>query len=270
MMQKNKALMTAGLAAMVLFSGSAFAMTQKGFVALCRTGSDAEVSLALQDKKLSASRGVKSVTPLMQAAASKGEAASVDKIRRLIAAGARVEVKDNEGMTPLMYAARFSDSPEVIRALIAAGARTGSRDSSGRTALALAAASNPCAKVLNALIDAGADVDRAAYGRVTPLMNALSAGMKENALVLLAAGADPDAKDRWGRTAADYLKRSRSLRGDVELAGLLKGPAAIAPLAPARMAELCRFGAPSRLAAVLKAGAASAETVDGLTPPGRP
>ena len=81
-------------------------------------------------------------------------------IAALIQGGADVNGRDEEGMTPLMWAVT-NNAPEVVNVLLDAGANVDEReDSLGRTALMLAADredSNP--EVVKALLDAGANAN---------------------------------------------------------------------------------------------------------------
>ena len=78
-----------------------------------------------------------------------------DYIRILIQAGADVTAKDNDGRTPLLHAARWSDEttpPEIVTLLIQAGADVNAKDNDDRTPLSLA--TNP--EIIKILKDAGA------------------------------------------------------------------------------------------------------------------
>lgn len=98
-------------------------------------------------------------TPLMLAAI-KGDAPAV---RALLAQGAAVNGRDQNGMTALMWAA-----PQVVDLLLRAGANVNARDNSQRTALTYAAFEDDAAAV-KALLDGGAEVDpRDSFG-MTPL-----------------------------------------------------------------------------------------------------
>lgn len=88
-------------------------------------------------------------------------------------AGADVNAGDEDGRTPLHYAANFSCEPGVLRVLVAAGADVNARDRKGTTPLHLA-----CSRDLS----------------------------PEIPQVLLAAGADPKAKDRLGSTPLDIAE----------------------------------------------------------------
>ena len=263
----NKAKMfVASLAVLCLSAGGAAAMTQREFVDLCRDGSPAEITLALRDEKLSPVKAASGVTPLMGAASARGAAASVEKLRLLIDAGAKVNVADGNGMTPLMYAAQFGDSPDAIRFLLSAGANREAQDRRGWTPLAFAAAKNSSVEMVNALVDAGADIDARARDGATPLLLALRGGANRGAVIsLLDSGADRKAKDLPGRALNDYFKASR-FKGDADIAARLQDAAGQKPLEPARLVQLCRFGSAQRLRSALKAGSDPNAAVDGLTP----
>jgi ankyrin repeat protein len=52
----------------------------------------------------------------------------------LLKAGTDPKARDVDGRTPLMYAAEFTQSPEVVTTLLKAGADAKAKDSGGRTA----------------------------------------------------------------------------------------------------------------------------------------
>lgn len=144
-------------------------------------------------------------TPLMMAAA-RGDLTSVSL---LIGAGAPVDAQDNWGETALIKAVR-SGSPDKVRALINAKAPIGAADADGNTALHIAAAQPAPAEVVSLLLEAGAAADIANKAGVTPLMKAADAGDTAKCLLLLNAGARPEAKDADGNTAQDWA----NLRAD--------------------------------------------------------
>ena len=73
-------------------------------------------------------------TALSRAAGPFGNA---EVLKALLATKAEVNVADNNGMTPLHWAARYGDA-ERIELLLGAGANLGARDKTGLTALGLA------------------------------------------------------------------------------------------------------------------------------------
>ena len=61
------------------------------------------------------------------------------QVQAAVDAGADVNERGRNGVTPLMLAALFNRDPDVIQVLIKAGARLADTNSDGRTALQLAA-----------------------------------------------------------------------------------------------------------------------------------
>jgi cytohesin len=173
--------------------------------------------LAGVDAALAAGADVNSVedgyTPLMQAA-DEGHVAIV---RRLLAAGAAPDARDELGQTALRKAVsagghleacrRLLDMPEsngqsqfeVIRALRAAGADVNAADAGGQTPL-LAAAAGGYWELIDVLLPLGADVNAADRRGETPLLAACESGHTGRIRQLLAAGADPNVMNRSGET----------------------------------------------------------------------
>lgn len=123
-------------------------------------------------------------TPLHYAA----ETGSVELLRALIQAGARVNVTALDGHTPLMLAVEWQELGPV-RELLAAGARVNVRErQKGLTALHIAAARGDT-ELLRTLLDAGAEVDAANVQGATPLCLALEQRNSAAARLLLDRGA---------------------------------------------------------------------------------
>lgn len=122
--------------------------------------------------------------------AAQADDGGVAGVNALLAAGAPVDVKSREQLTPLQGAAR-SGNVAALAALIEAGADVESSDIYGRTAL-IHAANHGQAAAAAALLAAGADA-----GAESPNGSALHAaaagGYVEVARALLAAGVDVDA-----------------------------------------------------------------------------
>lgn len=130
---------------------------------------------------------------------------SDDTVKMLVDSGADVNARNRWGQTPLMAAARSGDAAKIA-ILVQAGADANAVDSSGATALALACTATDRGPVVDALIKAGANVATPDNDGVTALMRAADVGDKPAVEKLLAANAPRDAKDRSGRTAADWAK----------------------------------------------------------------
>ena len=120
-------------------------------------------------------------TPLMQATGSVAEF--------LIASGASLERKDNDGDTPLMHATKRSDA-ELVTFYVEKGANLETKDNFGRTPLALAA-DRKSYKMVKLLISLGSDVNSQGDTGMTPLMIVAFRGDVVIAAYLLSCGADP-------------------------------------------------------------------------------
>jgi ankyrin repeat protein len=137
-------------------------------------------------------------------------AGDVDRVRKLLAAGADCNERDGDGATALMLAAHAGDLG-MVKTLIDAGADVNAKDERGWGALMKAAYNADLdrgfADVAQALVDAGADVEAPIGYGVRPLM--LAAGYGETAVVetLLHAGADVLARNDGGLTALMMVKQ---------------------------------------------------------------
>lgn len=136
----------------------------------------------------------------------------------LLEAGADVNLPDSRGNTPLHEAARRGNL-DVVRILLEAGADI---HATGPHLTPLhAAASGGAAEIVHALLDAGADVNAGVGGYGTPLLHAVQTRRDGEAvvIVLLWAGADPDARDERGTTPlyeAAYADRPAAIRALLE------------------------------------------------------
>jgi ankyrin repeat protein len=108
------------------------------------------------------------------------------------------DLRDPAWGTPLLVACAHRGA--AVRALLAAGADPGIRDLDGRTALMEAARLGSMAS-MRALLAAGAGPDAVAMNGTTALLQGILAARQEAIPPLLAAGADPNQPDRQGRTA---------------------------------------------------------------------
>lgn len=138
----------------------------------------------------------------LRSAAKKGD---LVKVKEWIAAGADVNDKDADGITPLMEA----KTSEIVKALIEAGADVNAKDKFGYTALHLSPLKKDCLEQMKLLLKAGADVNTTVNGD-TVLMAAVrvSGHTKdpEPVKLLLKYGADLHAEDMDGKRALDYAE----------------------------------------------------------------
>ncbi len=86
--------------------------------------------------------------------AARGDLAEVE---RLLKAGADVNAKAKDGITPLHTAAAKNSTPAVLEVLLKAGADVNAKGKDGWTPLHFAAARNPSPAVIELLLKAGAD-----------------------------------------------------------------------------------------------------------------
>ncbi len=108
----------------------------------------------------------------------------VEKVKDLLTNGAEVDVRDENGMTPLLLAAKKGNS-EIVSLLLAHGADVNAQDY---------------------------------YLAWTPLILASALGHKKVVKILLEYGADIDIKDQNGMTALKYAAKN----GYKEIVELLK------------------------------------------------
>jgi uncharacterized protein len=188
-----------------------------------------------------------------------------ETVRRLIAAGAAVDVENSPRGTVLNNAIGYTMayynppeilSAEIIKSLIAAGADVNAADTYGKTALMLAA-ERSSAELVRMLLEAKASVNvKDKQWGFTPLIYALhSYDAAHTAVVkaLLAAGADVDAADEEGRTtlmlAASNVLAVRTLLG--------AGASAKDKLGQTVLMHACRSYPTVDLTLFLRAGAAA-------------
>src|SRR5262249_49374698 len=132
---------------------------------------------------------------LFRAIQSEDEAA----LRALIAKGAKVNVKDAQGNTPLHSAAE-NWAIDCIEVLLSHGADVNARNLEGKTPF-MVAANIPGA--LELLLDAGADTNARDNEGRTALMQAAASGEMSKVKMLFRRGVDVAVKSPEGKTALD-------------------------------------------------------------------
>jgi len=142
---------------------------------------------------------------------------NAEVLKALLDAGARPNVDDGVGRTPLTTAVAGGRLDESVKLLLAHGADVNARcRDDRRTALHVAAAKGDTA-IMKLLLAHKADVNALDEAGNTPLHWAVERGLKESAELLLDAKADANARNRVGQTPLDLARP-----GDPSLATLLR------------------------------------------------
>ncbi|XP_013192052.2 protein phosphatase 1 regulatory subunit 12A [Amyelois transitella] len=143
--------------------------------------------------------------------------AALEVLRALVKeGGARVDVRDADGRTPLLWAASAGSAAAVL-ALHQAGAKVDDADRDGLTALHCAAARGHTEALETLLGLCGARVDVADSHGCTPLHYAAALGHADATAALLQHGADSHRQDRRGRSPA----HTAAAKGQIETVRIL-------------------------------------------------
>lgn len=142
--------------------------------------------------------------PVLGVAASVG---SLEIVQLLLGAGAKVDMADANGVTPLMMASAAGHA-DVGGLLITRCANIDQASNTGYTPLLFAAHEGQKA-TLRMLLSRGAVVDRADKEGNTPLLVASKMGHAELVTLLLQNSADPQHKNLHGHDAL-YIARDNS------------------------------------------------------------
>ncbi|MCL1875565.1 MAG: ankyrin repeat domain-containing protein [Synergistaceae bacterium] len=197
------------------------AMTDSDFVDLCAEGSLEKIVEAVKKGANVNARNEYGLSALMSAMVRE-ENADPEVIKALIEGGADINVRHNDGSTPIMTAAALC-RPEVIAAFIKGGVTANANDNNGRNALMSAAQSNPDPEAITVLIKAGVRVNTKDDNGQTALMSAARWNINPEVIkALLDNGADALDKDNGGKTALDYASENENKK----IAELLNHPGA--------------------------------------------
>jgi hypothetical protein len=158
-----------------------------------------------------------------------------------------VDARDGDGMTPLHYAAYGKDAG-LVNFLIDKGAKLELRSAEGATPLHIAAMMDQ-RETVEALIKRGAALEaRNSYERTALILCARERGQAATARLLLEAGADVNAVDKFGSTALELA----AWRGKVELVDLLLEKGAKLPAAGDRWRGMVLEAASQGLATLFR------------------
>jgi ankyrin repeat protein len=141
-------------------------------------------------------------------------------IASLLNEGAKIEEQKGSDLGLLLLWAAVRNTPEVIAALVKAGLKVEARDDNGDTPLIFAVCYNNDPLVAKMLLQAGAKVDGRNDDGVTALMCASNLDVIS---ILLKAGANPKLRSKEGKSAFDYAKDNRDLKGTEEYEALRQG-----------------------------------------------
>ena len=137
-----------------------------------------------------------------------------EALKHLLASNVDVDATDESGWTALMYAAELNSDNRPVDLLLEAHANVNRASFHGDTALMMAAYDG---RLSESLLKAGADINARNADGVTTLMLLAQHIDPDELHEAIAAGADPTAQDREGRTALDYLRAASCEKAIVPL-----------------------------------------------------
>uniref|UniRef100_A0A6U5BGK2 Uncharacterized protein n=1 Tax=Hemiselmis andersenii TaxID=464988 RepID=A0A6U5BGK2_HEMAN len=160
-----------------------------------------------------------SVPGTVHAAAHCGDSGA---LQALVDGGAKVDVPDRLGYTPLHFAACYGHDG-AVELLLSLGASTGAQCKQGWTPLHVAARSGRVGSA-KLLLDKGCDVDSCDKLQWTALHNAACNGNVEVIETLITRGSNVNAQDRDGWTALHFAGRFNNVSAVEKLIDLGADP----------------------------------------------
>jgi ankyrin repeat protein len=178
------------------------------FFELCGTGTPKQVEEAIKNGADIKSVDEEGNTPLMYAASNNH---NPEIITALIKNGASVDDRDEDSWTPLMFAARYNTNPEIISTLVKNGASVDDKNEGSWTPLMLAACDNTNPEIISILIKNGASVDDKSIGGFTPLVFASGGNSNPEIIsILIRNGASVDDRYEDGATPLMFAARGNT------------------------------------------------------------
>lgn len=195
------------------------------------------------------------------AAVNNGDLATLN---RLLSKGSNPNVKDDNGLTPLMIAS-FDVDEEYAKTLIKSGSKINAQqDFKGFTALMYASFTGRL-NIVKTLVSSGADVNLTTIAGLTALMGGATYNRMEIIMLLLQAGAKINAKNVDGQTALMMAGDSTKVIEILLQAGADKE--AKDALGWTALFHAISNDQPNKVEALLKNGAdVNTKNKDGLTP----
>src|SRR6056297_388830 len=156
MIKKTRFVITLSAVLLLLVTFS-WAVSADDFYTLCKEGTPQEIQQAIDDGAEVNQQNEDGVTPLMTAARHNN---NYEAVLTLYNNGAYVNSRDNEGWNALMYAVRYNDNKDVVRILLRMNSRVNIDDTDGTTPLILAVKYRD-EEIVRMLLNYGANVTRA-------------------------------------------------------------------------------------------------------------